>query len=99
MEFINVQKTYRLWSAIILALSVVLFGSDNCVSATSTSVVESDTDVIIVGAGLAGLSTAYRLKKEGKSFIILEMSPHIGGRIRTASYTENLSAEVGLEEF
>lgn len=56
-------------------------------------------DVIIVGAGLAGLSTAYQLKKEGKSFVIIEMSPHIGGRIRTASYTENVSAEVGLEEF
>lgn len=56
-------------------------------------------DVIIVGAGLAGLSTAYRLKKAGKSFIILEMSSHIGGRIRTASYVENVSAELGLEEF
>ncbi|MGZ3804377.1 MAG: flavin monoamine oxidase family protein [Pseudobdellovibrionaceae bacterium] len=60
---------------------------------------ELEPDVIIVGAGIAGLSTAYRLKKEGKSFLILEMSSHIGGRIRTASYTENVSAEVGLEEF
>jgi len=56
-------------------------------------------DVIIVGAGLAGLSTAYRLQKAGLTYKILEMSPHIGGRIRTASYPEQISAEVGLEEF
>lgn len=56
-------------------------------------------DVLIVGAGLSGLSAAYELKKAGKSFIILEMSPHIGGRIRTATYVDGSHAEVGLEEF
>ncbi len=59
----------------------------------------ADPDVIIVGAGLAGLSTAYRLKQAGKSFLILEQTPHIGGRIRTASYPERVEAEAGLEEF
>jgi monoamine oxidase len=56
-------------------------------------------DVIIVGAGLAGLSTAYRLKKAGLSYHIVELSPHIGGRIRTATYPGGLQGEVGLEEF
>jgi monoamine oxidase len=56
-------------------------------------------DVLIVGAGLSGLSSAYYLKKAGKTAVILEMSPHIGGRIRTASYADNAQAEVGLEEF
>ena len=59
----------------------------------------ADPDVIIVGAGLAGLSTAYRLNKEGKSVLILELTSHIGGRIRTASYPGKVAAEVGLEEF
>lgn len=58
-----------------------------------------DADVIIVGAGLSGLSTAYHLKMAGKSSLILEMSPHIGGRIRTAQYAESMHAEIGLEEF
>lgn len=57
------------------------------------------SDVLIVGAGLSGLSSAYYLKKSDKSATILEMSPHIGGRIRTASYPDNAHAEVGLEEF
>lgn len=56
-------------------------------------------DVLIVGAGLSGLSAAYQLKQAGKSVVILEMSPHIGGRIRTAGYADNAFAEVGLEEF
>lgn len=56
-------------------------------------------DVLIVGAGLSGLSAAYHLKKAGKTVLILEMSPHIGGRIRTASYLDGAHAEVGLEEF
>lgn len=56
-------------------------------------------DVVIVGAGLAGLSTAYRLKQAGLSYHIIELSPHIGGRIRTASYPGGFQGEVGLEEF
>ena len=60
---------------------------------------KNSPDVLIVGAGLSGLSSAYHLKKAGKKAVILEMSPHIGGRIRTANYADNAHAEVGLEEF
>ena len=56
-------------------------------------------DVIIVGAGLSGLSSAYYLKKAGKSVLVLEMSSRLGGRIRTAAYGDAGYAEVGLEEF
>jgi len=44
---------------------------------------KSDQDVIIVGAGLAGLSCARRLAEAGIPFIILEGDPRIGGRIKT----------------
>jgi len=42
-----------------------------------------DSDVIIVGAGLAGLSCARRLTEAGIPFIILEGDRRIGGRIKT----------------
>ena len=40
-----------------------------------------DYDVIVVGAGMAGLSAAYELKKAGISVIILEQTDRCGGRL------------------
>ncbi len=39
--------------------------------------------IVIVGAGLSGLSTAYHLEKHGYSPIIYEASDRCGGRIKT----------------
>ena len=41
------------------------------------------SEVIIVGAGLAGLSCARRLMKAGIPFVILDGAPRIGGRVKT----------------
>ncbi|MFK5633424.1 NAD(P)/FAD-dependent oxidoreductase [Ornithinimicrobium sp. LYQ103] len=41
------------------------------------------TDVVIVGAGLAGLTCALRLQSRGVSFRVLEASDAVGGRVRT----------------
>jgi phytoene dehydrogenase-like protein len=43
----------------------------------------ADADVIIVGAGLAGLCCARRLGQSGREYLILEASDGIGGRVRT----------------
>jgi len=43
----------------------------------------STVDVIVIGAGLAGLSAARRLKERGASVIVLEARPRIGGRVQT----------------
>ena len=42
-------------------------------------------DVIVVGAGAAGLAAAAHLSRNGKSVCILEARERIGGRILTAS--------------
>lgn len=46
---------------------------------------EKKTDVLIIGAGLAGLTAAKVLKAAGISIKIIEASDGIGGRVRTDS--------------
>ncbi|SMO84967.1 monoamine oxidase [Fodinibius sediminis] len=41
------------------------------------------TDVLIIGAGLSGLATAYYLQKEGLDTTIIEARNRLGGRIHT----------------
>jgi phytoene dehydrogenase-like protein len=47
----------------------------------------SSPDVLVVGAGLAGLSCARQLHEKGVRIQILEASDGIGGRVRTDSPT------------
>ncbi len=50
-----------------------------------------ETDVCIVGAGIAGLSTAYSLSYEGKSVIVLDDGPIAGGMTeRTTAHLSNV---------
>ncbi len=39
--------------------------------------------VVVVGAGIAGLTAAYRLQQAGLSVRVLEAAPHVGGRMIT----------------
>lgn len=42
-----------------------------------------DADVIVVGAGLAGLSAAVELDRRGRQVLVLEADDDVGGRVRT----------------
>jgi phytoene dehydrogenase-like protein len=44
---------------------------------------EASPDVVVVGAGLAGLACALRLHEAGASVRVLEASDGVGGRVRT----------------
>nr|WP_299418462.1 NAD(P)/FAD-dependent oxidoreductase [uncultured Emticicia sp.] len=56
-------------------------------------------DVIIIGAGIGGLSTAYHLKKKNISFKILEGQNRLGGRIETIYGNLNTPMEMGATWF
>jgi len=55
--------------------------------------------IIIIGAGLSGLLTAYRLKKAGIPFKVLEARTRVGGRINTVYGTNNTPVEMGATWF
>jgi len=54
-----------------------------------------NTDVIIIGAGAAGLMAAYELSKSGKQVTVLEARDRTGGRIHTLN--DSLHTELGAE--
>lgn len=44
------------------------------------------TDVIIVGAGMAGVSAAASLQERGVDYVIVESTDRVGGRVRSHSF-------------
>lgn len=62
------------------------------------SVETLQSDVLVIGAGIAGLKAAYDLQQNGLQVIVLEARDHVGGRIATnrsfASIPIELSAEL-----
>lgn len=58
-------------------------------------------EVIIIGAGAAGLAAAYALKKKKIPFRIFEASPRVGGRVQSVTLfpEEGPVAELGAEFF
>lgn len=57
----------------------------------------SKTDVAIIGAGVAGLSAAYMLKKAGINVLILEAQNRVGGRVFTKHLPHHMQVELGAE--
>jgi monoamine oxidase len=57
--------------------------------------------VIVVGAGIAGLSCGYDLMKRGHEVVVLEASGRPGGHVRTVHdpLADGLYADVGAEHF
>jgi protoporphyrinogen oxidase len=59
----------------------------------------SDADVLVVGAGPAGLTAAYCLTKEMPSVLVIEKDPvYVGGISRTVSY-KNFLFDIGGHRF
>lgn len=55
------------------------------------------SDVVVVGAGLSGLTTAYRLRQRGYSVTVLEADDRVGGRIVNLELGDGIVSEGGGE--
>ncbi len=69
----------------------LLLGSGNGLRAAETA------DVIVLGAGLAGLNCALLLEELGYRVTVLEASNHVGGRVQTRNFGGN-SHELGASD-
>jgi monoamine oxidase len=54
-------------------------------------------DVVIVGAGMAGLTCALELRDAGADVVVVEASERPGGRVRTLSFPDGRWVEAGGE--
>ena len=61
--------------------------------------ISDDNRILVIGAGLSGLSCAYELDRAGYNVMILEAKSYPGGRVRTYRdpFADNLYAEMGAE--
>lgn len=56
---------------------------------------KSEIDIIIIGAGLTGLTLAYYLRESGMSVKLIEARDRVGGRIQTSYNEGKASIELG----
>jgi monoamine oxidase len=56
---------------------------------------EMDTDVVVIGAGMSGIATAWALRQAGIRTILLEARSRIGGRIWSSHEWPDLTVDLG----
>ncbi len=58
-----------------------------------------DTEVLIIGGGIAGLSAAFEFEKAGVSYVVLEARNRLGGRVHTVNTQSGGTIEMGATWF
>ena len=82
----------RLSRRSFLATSAATLAAPAVAAPTSAS---ADFDVVIVGAGAAGIAAARRIGAAGRKFVLLEAAGHVGGRCITDTRTFGVAYDRG----
>ncbi len=86
MDNPKLKLTRRQWLNSVGATSALaLLGGAPAFAATGKAK-KLDADVIIIGAGLAGLQAAIILEDEGARVLVLEADNRVGGRVHTLDH-------------
>ncbi len=110
-HFAPSEKSYQSWSrrdflkTLSLALATLplrpatMFAQSGAAKFFSRQRTDRPKKVIVIGAGLAGLTTAFELTKAGHDVSILEARNRAGGRVFTVRepFVDGLYAECGAE--
>ena len=89
------RRQFLEWSATGMVAASV---SATCSSTDSQLEGELDS-VIVIGAGLSGLVSAYMLSRWRTQVTVLEANEHPGGRVHTERWPNGQISELGFEEF
>ncbi|MGB9044821.1 MAG: NAD(P)-binding protein, partial [Pseudolabrys sp.] len=74
-----------------LTASAAVIAAPSLVRAQTTS----DVDVVIIGAGAAGISAARRISAAGRRLVLLEATGRLGGRCATDSTIFGIPFDLG----
>ena len=92
----KINRRQLLKASLRASAGALLVGWSRELSATGASQAQPQKlDVIIVGAGIAGLAAARRLKSQGASVLILEARNRIGGRVWTDQSISGVPLDLG----
>ncbi|WP_141015037.1 flavin monoamine oxidase family protein [Nocardioides sambongensis] len=56
-----------------------------------------ESDVVVVGAGLSGLTAAREVRRAGREVVVLEADDRVGGRILTEEWAPGVHLELGAQ--
>ena len=56
----------------------------------------ADKSIIVIGAGIAGLTAAYQLKQAGQDVLVLDMNNYVGGRMANVDW-EGFQVDIGAK--
>jgi oxygen-dependent protoporphyrinogen oxidase len=56
----------------------------------------ANKSIIVIGAGIAGLTAAYQLKKSGQDVLVLDMNNYVGGRMANVAW-EGFLVDIGAK--
>lgn len=84
-------------NGIIAAVNAALASAKGISEATTAKLEDTETDVVIIGAGGAGLSAAVAARESGANVIVLEKMPIVGGNTNYATGGLNAS-ETSIQE-
>src|SRR5262245_15854572 len=75
-------------SALALAAGVPVLGTGRAAGRTTTGPAHRTCDVVVIGAGLSGLSAARTLVRQGVEVLVLEAQDRVGGRLLTSHISD-----------